>query len=220
MVPKVSLGVQRFYLLFLLCSLAPAWARERLQELKLDPHAASFAPGESVRISVPEACWEGAEEGELLLRLPDLHVKAVRLTASQSAPSGLLRFTMPHLPGVRAWFELRVGSGGREWIAARSREFLITPSYQWPITNLVRYQGEWWLTFLSFPDVNSEPGAHGVQDSVVHTENLAASFFRENTETLHRGPGLLAASEKPKIRRPASPQLPFWHRQVALPLLE
>lgn len=189
-------------------------------ELKLEPRLGSYAAGEPIRVLVPRECWKEAEEGELLLRLPELKIKAVRLTASQNQFPGPLQLTVPHLPGVRAWFELRVGSSGREWMAARSQEFFIAPINHGPVAAVVQQQGEWWLAPAPQPEVSAGPTVQGVQQPVNSKSLPLASFSRESTGAPQRHCALKLLSRKTKDNLQKPPDLPSWPRQVSLPLLE
>ncbi|MFN3412744.1 MAG: hypothetical protein ACK42L_01625 [Thermoanaerobaculum sp.] len=203
-----------------LAVVTPAWGRGELRELHLEPRMLSYLPGEQLRVKVPEECFWEAEEGELLLQLSGLKVAEVRLTPSQATPRGVLAVTIPHFPGAVAWFELRVGSGGREWIAARSPRFLIVPSAQRPVANVVHKRGEWWLSSHPAPHVASEPNAQGLQKSVGNTEPLWATLQKDTTEKPQPGFRLPLALEATPVRTTRLLSLAFCQRQVSLPLLE
>ncbi|MEW5877073.1 MAG: hypothetical protein ACOY7U_06885 [Acidobacteriota bacterium] len=200
--------------------LAPARVEGDVCKLKLEPRLESYVAGELIRVQVPKECWQKAEEGELLLRLPGLRIKAVRLTASQNQLPGPLQLTVPHLPGVRAWLELRVGSSGREWIAARSHEFFIAPINHGPVAAVVQHQGEWWLAPTPEPEVSAVPTVQGVQQPVSSKNLPLVSFSRENTGAPQRHCALKLLSRKTKDNLQRPPDLPSWPRQVSLPLLE
>ncbi|GBC80161.1 hypothetical protein HRbin09_01395 [bacterium HR09] len=189
-------------------------------KLKLEPRLESYVAGELIRVQVPKECWQKAEEGELLLRLPGLRIKAVRLTALQNQLPGPLQLTVPHLPGVRAWFELRVGSSGREWIAARSQEFFIAPINHGPVAAVAQHQGEWWLTPAPQPEVSAVPTVQRMQQPVNSKSLPLASFSTESTGAPQRHCALKLLSGRTKDNLQKPPDLPSWPRQVSLPLLE
>jgi len=112
--------------------------------LRLHPQQEAYLPGEEVWIQVPEEAL-AAEEFELLLRVPSLTLRQLRLTPSMAPQGRWLRLTVPHLPWTRACIVLRAGQGGREWEAARSPVFLVLPSAQRSLPGWRWAQGEWWL---------------------------------------------------------------------------
>jgi len=114
-------------------------------QLRLYPQQDAYLPGEEVWIELPRSALAGAEEFELLLHLPSLRLRQLRLSPSVAPHQRWLRFTVPHLPWTRACIVLRAGQGGREWEAARSPVFLVLPSTQRGLSGWRWAQGEWWL---------------------------------------------------------------------------
>lgn len=212
---RKTLGV-----VFLFCALKLGLSEATACELALEPSAPSYPGGHVVRLGATLACWAEAEEGELLLRLPEAHVPTVRLTVSQTAPQGMLVVTIPHLPGVRAWFELRVGSGGREWTAARSREFLISPHPFRPVATLVQRQGEWWPAPGPCWEDGLREGVQAIHEAGSTQPWLVAMGPQENFAAHGGKPPCQAPTRKTTSPQCHQSEMGFRRKQISLPLLE
>jgi len=187
--------------------------------LRLHPQQEAYLPGEEVWIQVPEEAL-AAEEFELLLRVPSLTLRQLRLTPSMAAQGRWLRLTVPHLPWTRACIVLRAGEGGREWEAARSPVFLVLPSAQRGLPGWRWAQGEWWLD--ERPAVNPPAGTRleAFQQGEPLPLPLPAPAPRSPQGTVQRRvvpSGLLAKAQ----RQPYLPgRCPQAGAQINLPLRE
>ncbi len=189
-------------------------------ELKLEPAQVAYVAGEEVLISISKESWAGAEEGELLLRLSHLKVNVIRLTASYQKPLGTLKLTLPHLPGARAWLELRVGSGGREWIAARSPEFLILAQKRRPLVTLTWRQGEWWVAPNPAWEKGFEDNVQALRELERPQGLLAFTRAQEGIPSPALKPSSQARTTKARPTQCSRNNPAFWRGKVKLPLRE